>query len=343
MVVAAIPVSVLVVWMVVGQRPPSGPPRLGDGQDPASYGFDLSPSLIRDGHLVAAGVPRDGLPTLAEPEVVSGTAVAALNQEQRGKFLVDSDRVAALEIAEESRAWPLRLLRWHEVVNDTLGGVPIVVAYSPLCDALVIADRRLDDQDTALELASSGLLIDSNPLLFDRRITPHDSSLWRQLDMMAVSGPLAGTRLRLLAARLTTWGDWFAAHPETTVLAPQPGMEQKYSRDPYHSYFGSDLLHFPVAPLPPDDGLRLKDRLVIIGSGDDAVTVALPRLAEAVGSADGTWSGELGGHPTQIRFQRDSGTAVVEEFDGSQSPLPVRYAFRFAWFAARPESRPPGP
>jgi hypothetical protein len=342
-VVAAVPVSVFVVWLVVGHHPPAGPPRLGDGHDPASYGFDLSPSLIGDGQLVATGIPRDGLPTLVEPDVVAGGAVAALNEAQRGKFLVDSDRVAALEIAGEARAWPLRLLRWHEVVNDTLGGVPIVVTYSPLCDALVIADRRLEGQDTSLELASSGLLIDSNPLLFDRRVTPQDSSLWRQLDMEAVSGPLEGTRLRILAARLTTWGEWFAAHPETTVLAPQPGMEQKYSRDPYHSYFGSDLLHFPVAPLPLDDGLGLKDRLVIVGSGDETETLALPRLAQAVGSADGTWSGRIGGHPVRIRFQRDAGTAVVEELDGSSDGPAVRYAFRFAWFAAHTDGAPPGP
>jgi hypothetical protein len=312
---------------------------LGDGHDPATYGFDLSG--IDDDTLVAGGVARDARPVLTRPEVLDGRDVAAYNEAERGKLLVPDDRVAGLVLGGEARAWPLRLLRRHELVNDVLGGEPVVVAYAPLADLVAGASRRLDDE--VLELGISGLFVDSMPLYFDRRQTPTDASLWHPLHLEAVSGPRAGRRLDLLPVQLATWGEWLAAHPETTVLAPVPEMSRLYRRDPYHSYFGSDLLRFPVDPLPPDDGLRFKDRVVIVGEGADARPFALPRLAEAAGAPSASWTAAVADRPIRIDFRLDPGTATVSRTDGADLDLAVRHAFRFAWHAAAPDAPAPGP
>ena len=339
-----LPVAVvvtLVAAIAVFRSTPPDSGLLGDGRDPATYGFDLSGLDSHLDTLVAGGVARDARPVLVDPEVLDGRDVAAINEAERGKLLVSDDRVAGLVINGEARAWPLRLLRRHELVTDVLGGEPVVVAYAPLADLVGAGSRRLGDE--VLELAISGLFVDSMPLYFDRRDAPGDASLWHPLLLEAVSGPHAGRGLDLLPVQLATWAEWLRTHPDTTVLAPVPEMARQYRRDPYHSYFGSDLLRFPVDPLPPDDGLALKDRLVIVGEGEAARAFALTRLAEATGTPAGTWQTTVDGRPIRIDFQVDPGTATVAPTDGVDLELAVRHAFRFAWHAAAPTSPPPGP
>lgn len=329
----AVVVTAAAVWSVLSSAN-RGPMGVGNGRTPETYGFDLGGLASEHDTLLAGGVPRDHVPVLVDPEAIQGSSVAAVNQAERGKLLVPDDRVIGLVVAGQARAYPLRLLKRHEVVNDTLGGQPVVVVYAALGDVVVAADRSLDGE--VVELAGSGLLVDSLPLLFDRRDQPAASSLWHVVDLAAVSGPAAGSRLRLLPLQVTTWAGWYDGHPDTTVLAPVPEMTKLYRRDAYHSYMGSDLLRFPVAPLPPDDGLRLKDRLVIIGDGDAATPLALSRLAGAAGSDTGTWRGRAAGTDVRIHFRLDPGTAVIERAEGSELDLPVRWAFRFAWHARHP-------
>ncbi len=311
---------------------PSSPARLGDGSDPASYGFDLG-TLSGDPGLVASGMGRDQLPTLVDPPHFSGAEVARRNEEARGKVLVSSDRVVGLVLGGEARAWPLRLLRWHEVVNDTVGGVPVLIAYSPLCDAVVAAERTLGDE--VLVLGSSGLLLDSNPLLFDRRLEPSGSSLWRQLSGEAVAGPLAGGRLTLLAPAVIPWVDWLAAHPDTTLLEPDPAMKRAYKRDPYHSYFGSDLLHFPVEPLPPqgDGAPHLKERVVVLEAAGERAALTLAELALRAGARSGAVRLTLGERELRLRFAVDQGAVWLEPAGVGDGELSLRTSFWFAWHA----------
>lgn len=316
---------------------------VGDGRTVASYGFDLSASLVPDDHIVASGMPRDGLVALDGPEMLDVAEVARRNQDGRGKFLLHSDRVIGVHIANDARAYPLRFLRWHEVVNDTVGGVPVVVSYNPLCDSVMVAERTV--AGTELTFGVSGLLFNSNLLMYDRRDAPDSSSLWSQLQAAAIAGPAAIVRrnLKILPASLDTWGDWLDHHEATRVMSPLERMKTLYKRDPYHSYFGSDLLRFPVDPLPRSSDLALKDRVVAITVNGTTEVVALDRMASAIGADHGEWRTEVGGAPITIRFDADLGTASVSPAEHDGRSIGVRHAFWFAWYAHFPETRVPLP
>jgi hypothetical protein len=314
---------------------------IGDGRHAESYGFDLSSSLVPAQDIVASGMPRDGLSALDDPALLTAAEVEYRNQEGRGKFLLASDRVIGVEVAGDARAYPLRFLRWHEVVNDTVAGAPVVITYNPLCDSVMVADRTVGSD--VLTFGVSGLLFNSNLLLYDRRETANSASLWSQLQARAITGPAARDRLdlQLLPAAVTTWGEWQARHTGSRVLAPTARLEKLYRRDPYHSYFGSDLLRFPVDPLPPPSELALKDRVVAITVDEITETFALKRLASAVGADHGVWTTKVAGIQATIRFDSRLGTAVVAHAAVDGPAVGVRHAFWFAWYAQHPGAAGP--
>lgn len=278
----------------------------GDGKNPASYGFDLRTTLVPGSLIVASGVAKDGILAMTGPEHLTIDEADSYVMGRRGRYLVGDDRIIGVALGGESRAYPLRILNWHEVANDTLGGVPIAVTYHPLSEGVVVFDRRCGND--VLELGVSGLLFNSSLLMYDRRPEGAGESLWSQLQARAVAGPGASASLHLtvLPCSLTTWDRWRRAHPETTVLAPRRGMSERYERNPYGSYFNSDRLMYPVDPLPPAGGLALKARILAVPDGERFRVVPLDRVP-----AD------------------DGGTAATS---------PAFRAFWFAWYATHPEA-----
>jgi len=305
-----------------------------------SYGFDLSTCLIPRREIVAGGVPRDGIPAITDPPIIRAS---------QADFLKPPDRVIGLALGGQARAYPLRVLNWHEVVNDTVGGVPVAVTYCPLCDSAVVFDRRMAGR--TLEFGVSGLLYNSNLLMYDRTGGHEPESLWSQLQFRAVAGPAAaaGLRLTVLPADLVRWVDWRERHPETTVLGQDPARVRLYKRDPYASYFGSDRLMFPVSPLPPGDARpdgrgtlpSHKTPVVVIAIGDRRGVYPLPWIA-ACADAEGRATLRLGSADVAFRYRPDPPTAAVE-VSGSDAPVEIVHAFWFAWYAMHPTTEPPGP
>jgi len=328
-VVAAAAVSMVVaVWVVRLPR---------DGTAGGPRPFVLEPCLVDPDEVVRAMAP-DGLVALTDPATLTPAEVDRRNESERGKLLVPSDRVVGVDLGGERRAYPLRLLRWHEVVNDVVGGRAVAVASSPLSGSLAVWDRTIDGR--TLELGVSGRLLDSTTLMYDRRPDGGASSLWHQLTGQAIAGPLAGRRLRPMPAEIATWGRWRTAHPDTTVLAPDPGSLPLYKRDPYHSYRGSDVLRFPVDPLPPAGALARKDPVAIVTADNLDAAFPLRYLADAVGSARGTWVAPIGERVYRIHFDADEGTVAAEPNDPGDDPPAVRLASWFAWYAAHPDTVP---
>jgi hypothetical protein len=308
---------------------------VGDGKDPETYGFDLSRVAVPAESIVASGLPKDGIHAIDAPAILTAGQVDALKG--RRKLLVSSDRVIGLMVAGRARAYPTRILNWHEVVNDTLGGVPIAVTYSPLCDAAVAFDRRLGGE--TLRFGVSGLLMNSNLIMYDARPDPAGESLWSQLGFRAIAGPASGSRLTLVPVALVSWGEWREMHPGTTVLAPVPGMIDQYKADPYGSYFGTPTLRFPVDPPPPADGPAPKTPIVAFRPASSAsawTAVSVPAVVER-GGFEGVLDGAFDGAPVRLQVRSDPPTARV-----SADPAPQTvYAFWFAWHAFHPEEGRP--
>jgi hypothetical protein len=301
---------------------------VGDGRRVETYGFPFEPCLVPRDRVVASGMPRDGLAALVDPAVWS-VARADAASATRAKFLVAGDRVIGVSLGGQTRAYPLRLLVWHEVVNDTLAGVPIAVTYNPLCDSAVAFRRTVGGR--TLTFGVSGLLYDSNLLMYDRQPGGEASSLWSQLLFRAVAGPAAavGATLEVLPINVQRWADWRRDHPDTTVLAPDPQLSKKYSSDPYTSYFGSDALRFPVKPLPSPARYALKTPLVALGGRRGWTAFPFPVLASRVQAPAGTkWAGL----EASLLYRPDGNTVTVAT-DRLPPGTGVVYASYFAWYA----------
>ena len=210
-------------------------------------GFVLEPASIPASEIIAGGPPRDGIPALNQP--------ATLPAEQAG--VKDDELVLGVVVGGEARAYPVAILNWHELVNDILGGKPILVSFCPLCGTGMVFDRSVGEK--ARTFGVSGLLYRSDLLMYDRAT----NSLWSQISAEAVAGPLLGRRLRLLRARVDRWGQWRRDHPETTVLSRETGYPRDYNRTPYRGYSKSRKLFFPAPidrryhPKAPTLGLRV--------------------------------------------------------------------------------------
>ena len=196
---------------------------------------DPSRMRIRLEEIAWGGVRVDGIPSLDNPELV-GAAEAT--------YLVDDDLVFGVEINGDARAYPLRIMGWHEMFNDVIGGRPVALAYCTLCGAGVLYDTAVPGFDAPLVFGSSGFLYRSNKLMFDRAT----DSLWNQFTGRPVAGPLvdSGIELKTLPVAITSWADWRADHPDTKVLSLATGHRRDYgSGVVYREYFGSPELMFP--------------------------------------------------------------------------------------------------
>ncbi len=332
LLLAGISTLALFIWAVAG----IGHPLIGKPDDVASYGFDLTTCLIPDDQIVT-GLRKDALQALTDPPLVAGREIADINAQMYGKYLVPSDRVIGVEINGESRAYPLLVLNCHEIVNDTLGGVAIAVTYNPLCDSIVVFER--DVAGETLTFGVSGLLYNSNLLMFDRRPGATGESLWSQLLGRAVTGPAAeaGLELALRPASVTRWADWLALHPQTTVLALDLKMFRRYQETSYENYFLSRKLMFDVNPPPPEGELAIKERLLIVEAPDERRVYPLALIARRADPA-GRWTDSLGGVDVEFVCTTDPQTVHVASTSGGN--IITRYAMWFAWHAMYPDDEP---
>ncbi|MCR9256191.1 MAG: DUF3179 domain-containing protein [Alphaproteobacteria bacterium] len=209
---------------------------------------------IRLEEVAWGGVRVDGIPALDNGPWIAGTDAAYLNED---------DLVFGVEINGDARAYPLRILGWHEMANDVIGGVPVSLAYCTLCGAAILFESRVDGVDGPLTFGSTGLLYRSNKLMYDRQT----DSVWNQFTGEPVSGPLrdlalAGRKvdLPILPVVTATWADWRAKHPETQVLDVETGHNRNYGAGVvYQDYFASPDLMFPAAV--DESRLRQKQRV----------------------------------------------------------------------------------
>ncbi len=165
---------------------------------------------------------RDAIRSLDEPKFV--------NPESAGEYLVGDEPVIAVEIDGDARAYPLRILTAHEIVNDNFGEIPVVITYCPLCNSALVFDRRLDGE--VYEFGTSGWLRNSDLIMYDRTT----ESLWQQFTGEAIVGDLVGKRLTFLPSSIVSFDDFQQAFPKGTVLSIDTGAPFRYDRRTYEGY-----------------------------------------------------------------------------------------------------------
>lgn len=325
--------------------------------------------LVELDEIRSGGPPPDGIPPIDDPRFLDAADV---------DFLADDEPVLALEIDGDARAYPIQIMTWHEIVNDTVGGVPVTLSYCPLCNSAVAYDRRLGDR--ILDFGTSGSLYRSALVMYDRQT----ESLWSHFTGQAIVGALAGEEVEVLPASIVSWADWRNAHPDSLVLSRDTGHNRDYGRNPYPGY---DSLDDPPFGYEGEVDGRFAAKERILGIGDDEASTAIlltdlfgrrvittdldgreiaawlkPGTASALEAgeiADGRDVGATGVFETTVDGQRLTFGAVDDDFvdaetgstwnvlgEATAGPLagaqltPVQHVdtFWFAWAAFRPDT-----
>ncbi len=224
----------------------------------------LPDPLVDPDRILSGGPPPDGIPAIDEPLFLRAGDV---------DFLDDQEAVLALSVDGEERAYPVRILIWHEIVNDTVAGTPVSVTYCPLCNSALAFDRRVAGR--LVTFGTSGKLYLSDLVMYDRQT----ESLWSQLEGRAIAGVLTGSQLRRLPVATITWADWRRANPDGWVLSRDTGFDRNYGANPYQGYDEPDSDPF-LFDGDVDERLPAKERVVAIERGGEAVAVRLAHAAQ---------------------------------------------------------------
>lgn len=315
--------------------------------------FDDNPgATIRLDEILWGGVNQDGIPPLVDPKTLpAGVAT----------YLDDDDVVFGVFIDGEARAYPKRILAWHELVRDRVGGREITGVYCTLCGAMILYASSVAG-DT-YELGTSGFLYRSNKLMYDRAT----SSLWSTLTGEPVVGALVGQGIELdtLPVVTSTWGEWRRRHPRTRVLSVDTGHQRNYDEGAaYRDYFATDRLMFAVPAL--DRRLPNKAEVLALRLDGEPLAIAADYLArhpvhhDRLGTTDlivlTDASGANRAYATRgLRFARWDGARIavdvddtvwqvteraLQAADGRRLPrLPAHRSFWFGWYAQFPGTR----
>jgi hypothetical protein len=311
-------------------------------------------AIVRLDEVVWGGVWQDGIPPLRAPKMLRA---------RDAKYLADTDVVFGIEVNADARAYPKRILAWHEMFTDRVGGIDVAGVYCTLCGAVILYETRLDGRDH--RLGTSGFLYRSNKLMYDA----DTQSLWNMLEGRPVIGPLVGQDIGLATREIvtTTWGEWRRHHPGTTVLSLDTGHRRDYDEGAaYRDYFASDAIMFPV----PEADARLANKAEVLvprfgREGERPLAIASSFLR-----ATPVWHGRFGGIDFVVLTDRSGAHRVyrlapgirASNYDGDRTVvlatgeklvlsearltgptttlarLPSHNAFWFGWRAAHPDT-----
>ena len=320
------------------------------------YFFDRQETAkIRLDEIRWGGVLQDGIPPLRNPEMIKASSA---------DYLEADNIVFGIEINGDARAYPKRILAWHEMFTDTIGGEAIAGVYCTLCGTVIPYKTTLNG--VSYELGTSGFLYRSNKLMYDKAT----QSLWSTSRGTPVLGPLAdkGIHLEYASVVTTTWGEWKKRHPDTTVLSLNTGHARDYGEGvAYSDYFDNDRLMFNT-PFKDDRLDNKREILALRFSASPSKQLAIdtqfleknPIFEEQVGRqklvvfTDKTGANRVY-DPRGITFVDYDGDALIKDESGKTwtlheewleaedgtrlNRLPYHRAFWFGWKAAFPETR----
>lgn len=312
-------------------------------------------SEISEGRLLSL---EDVIPPLDSPKYDDASS---------GDWLDDDDLIIGYRSAAGMAwAYPIKILNFHEIVNDDLDGTPVLISYCPLCRSGIVYDRRLDSRE--LTFSNTSALYENDLVMFDRETR----SYWWQVAGEAIVGTLTGSGLDVLPSITTTWSAWKTQHPDTLVLSRNTGYSRPYEREVFEGYRDSvndEDFPFPVSGDALDGRLAPGDEVLGVTVKGESQAYPLRALGDAAvndrlggepivvfssedGPSGGAYSRMVDGEILTFEFDNGryvdtqtgtewnlSGTAVRGTHEGKRlEPLPSRYTFWFAYIAALPNA-----
>lgn len=274
----------------------------------------------------SGGPPKDGIPPIDDPEFVDMTEV---------ENIADTEPVIGLIVNGEARAYPLYVMIWHEIVNDTIGGVPVAVTFCPLCNAAMVFDRRVGGR--TLDFGTTGKLRNSDLVMYDRQT----ESWWQQFLGEAIVGSMTGKRLKMLPSRLESFARFKARVETGKVLVPNSTLLRRYGVNPYVNYDSSSRPFLYDGPLPTV--VAPLSRVVSLGKRG-AWSFGLLRRVREVRLEDGIvirWeAGQNSALDTAIIAEGvDVGNVIVQRMkDGTLEDVVHSVDFAFAYRAFYPDA-----
>ncbi|MEJ2600322.1 MAG: DUF3179 domain-containing protein [Anaerolineales bacterium] len=257
----------------------------------AEFSTDFSKHTVPYDEIFSGGPPKDGIPAIDKPKFVG--------VKEADSWLKAVEPVILVEVGQEARAYPLQILIWHEIVNDTVGGLPLVVTFCPLCNTGIAFER--DFEGKLLDFGTTGRLRFSNLVMYDRQT----ETWWQQATGEAITGELSGSQLKFYPAAIISWQEFKAAHPDGRVLSRDTGFGRDYGRNPYVGYDDVNnspfLYRGPVTPgtLPP------VARVLTVDLNREAVAYTYDVLQKVRVVND-----NVGGHPVVVFWETGTASAL---------------------------------
>lgn len=264
-------------------EPPSGAER--------EFQTDFSRHGVSYEEISSGGPPKDGIPPVDEPGFVG--------VREADEWIEDDEPVVMVRSGGETRAYPIRVLTWHEIVNDRIAGEPVTVTFCPLCNAAIAFEGEVEGEE--LTFGTTGRLRFSNLIMYDRRT----ESWWQQATGKAIVGELTGEELSKVPAPTVSWKDFRRTHPDGRVLSRDTGHDRDYGRNPYPGY--DDVDSSPLlydGPETPGE-LPAMARVMTVDDEDEPVAYPYETLMENPAINDA-----VGGERVAVFWQRGTSSAL---------------------------------
>ncbi len=250
---------------------PTSEPELPPDESPPPFAqlefeTDFSKRIVPFSEILSGGPPKDGIPAIDEPKFTSVY--------EADDWIQGVEPVIFVQVGNDARAYPIQILIWHEIVNDTVGDLPLTVTFCPLCNTAIAFERTINGQ--VLDFGTTGRLRYSNLIMYDRQT----ETWWQQGDGRAIVGEQVGSRLAFYPAVIISWDEFKTSHPGGKVLSRETGFTRSYGRNPYVGYDDVRRPPFlydgPVTPgvLPP------VARVLTLELGGETVAYPYDTLAE---------------------------------------------------------------
>jgi hypothetical protein len=285
------------------------PPAATDAPDSRRNHVPLVPTgdaLVDPELIISGGPPPDGIPPIDEPTFVS--------PDEAG-FLAAQEPVLSVELQGEAKAYPLRIMMWHEIVNDEIGGTPVTVTYCPLCNTGIAFRRPVVDGEL-LDFGTSGRVYHSNLVMYDRQTETY----WSQATGQAILGELVGMQLDFIPAQVVSWGDWRAAYPGGRVLSQDTGWDRPYGQNPYRGYDSPNNDQPFLFVGTPDPRLEAMTRVLGVSAGRAAMAFPYDELQATAMDGSAVAQTQVGGQPV-VAFWKEGTASALDQPEIAASQL----------------------